>query len=871
MTYFLSWYLFMTLLGWLAFPLVFRLFPVLADRGYTLARAAGLLFWGFLFWWMASLGIVLNDLGGLLLALSIVVGLSVWSFLQTDREARTTGGPSIPGWISENWKVILSAELIFLAAFAFLAYVRAANPEILGTEKPMELAFINAILRSPTFPPRDPWLSGWAISYYYFGYVLTAMLARITSVPGTAAFNLMLALVYGLGASGSYGILYNLLAAAHRAKRPADRDALPARRPPSVLLPLFAPLFLLLVSNLEGFLEILHRRGVFWTTAADGTFSSPFWAWLDMKDLVEPPAPLPGPIWDRLAFWWQANPDMPWTGLGPWFLEQFSPERFWWWWRASRVVQDYNLQNGFQEVIDEFPAFSFILGDLHPHVLAIPFGLLVVSVALHLFLGGWRGSIPLFGARLRISPLGFGVAAIVLGGLAFLNVWDILFAAALLTLAYLLLQVREEGWAWGRLEDVLLFGLFMVASALLLYLPFYLGFSSQAGGLLPNLVNPTRGAHLWVMFGTLLVPLLVYLVHLVRTLSSPNWRLALILTLAVPLLLWSLSWLLGLAATIFHPEEAQYFLTIQGVVDSSALFAASSSRRLEYLGGLLTLMAVLFPTLALFFGGQVRQVRESEPFDSEHASETESSPQVAPFVVLLILLGTLLVMGPEFLYLEDQFGSRMNTIFKFYYQAWMLWSLAASFGIAVLWSSLRSLRGILFKTFVVLLLLVGVAYPVMAFPNKTNNFNVFSLDDFDRVRRDTVDEADAMQFLMNADYGVVAEASLNTASYSGYSRISTYTGLPAVLGWPMHEGQWRGTYEPQGSRQDDLTMLYTTPDWFTARSIIDTYGIRYIVIGYLERTTYTVNELKFYENLTIVFQNPSVTIYEAPQPAAESR
>ena len=58
-----------------------------------------------------------------------------------------------------------------------MAFVRAANPEILGTEKPMELAFINAILRSPAFPPHDPWLSGYAISYYYFGYVLVAMLA----------------------------------------------------------------------------------------------------------------------------------------------------------------------------------------------------------------------------------------------------------------------------------------------------------------------------------------------------------------------------------------------------------------------------------------------------------------------------------------------------------------------------------------------------------------------------------------------------------------------------------------------------------------------------------------------------------------------
>jgi uncharacterized membrane protein len=66
----------------------------------------------------------------------------------------------------------------------------------------MELAFINAILRSPTFPPHDPWLSGFSISYYYFGYVLTAMLAKFTGTLGSVAFNLMLALIFALSASG---------------------------------------------------------------------------------------------------------------------------------------------------------------------------------------------------------------------------------------------------------------------------------------------------------------------------------------------------------------------------------------------------------------------------------------------------------------------------------------------------------------------------------------------------------------------------------------------------------------------------------------------------------------------------------------------
>jgi YYY domain-containing protein len=828
MTSFLSWYLFITLLGWLTFPLAYRLFPALADRGYALSRAAGLLLWGFLFWWMASLGIVMNDLGGLLLALAILAGLSLWAVLSRRDE--------VVEFVKQGWKVILTTEVLFLAAFAFMAYVRAANPDILGTEKPMELAFINAILRSPTFPPRDPWLSGWSISYYYFGYVLTAMLARITSVAGTAAFNLMLALVFGLAAIGAYGVLYNLLAVANHSK-PVDEDTDP--RPPSVLLPLLAPIFLLLVSNVEGFLEILHRRGLFWTFNADGSATSAFWTWLDIRDLNQAPT-------------------LPLGGV---------PQRFWWWWRASRVIQDTTLSGEWKEIIDEFPAFSFVLGDLHPHVLALPFGLLVVAVALNLFLGGWRGSIPVpfLGARIRISPLGFAVSALVLGGLAFLNVWDILAAGALVAFAYLLFRVRQEGWNWARLEDLLLFGLPLAVSAFLLYLPFYVGFSSQAGGLLPNLVAPSRGAQLWVMFGTLFLPLFVYLLWLIFTRRGANWRPALYVTLGLPLALWALSWLLGLAATAVRPDVAQMFLAAQGVSDTSTLFMAASARRLLTIGGLLTLMALLLPTLAFLF----------QKRDEVLADETEPAPAPAldptPFILLLILWGLLFVMLPEFVYLRDQFGWRMNTIFKFYYQAWMWWSLAASFGIAVMWKRLRLVPNVIFTVFVAVILVVGLAYPVMAFPNKTDNFKVFSLDDFDRVKRDTPDEAAAMQFLMKAEDGVVAEASLVTASYSGYSRISTYTGLPTVIGWPMHEGQWRGTSDPQGNRLNDLITLYSTPNWSTARQIIEMYHIRYIVIGYLERTTYTVEEQKFFNNLPIVFQNPSVTIYEAPQPADENR
>src|SRR5262245_10132679 len=243
MTSFLSWYIVITLLGWIAFPLAYRLFPALPDRGYTFSRALGLLIWGYVFWLFASLGIAQNDIGGLLLGLVVLVGLSAhssvydlaamyelglvvlsqlgvrmdiraWSNLAPHAEYKVIRKSEVANWLIKNLRLFLTTEILFLAAFAFMAFARASNPETTtaGGEKWMEVAFINAIIHSPTFPPHDPWLSGYAISYYYFGYVMTAMLAEFTSVIASVAHNLMLSLIFALSAIGAFGILYNLLA-----------------------------------------------------------------------------------------------------------------------------------------------------------------------------------------------------------------------------------------------------------------------------------------------------------------------------------------------------------------------------------------------------------------------------------------------------------------------------------------------------------------------------------------------------------------------------------------------------------------------------------------------------------------------------------
>ncbi len=814
MTSLFSWYLLLTLLGWITFPLAQRLFPALADRGYTLARAFGLLVWGYVFWLSASLGLAQNDMGGLLLGLAVLGGLSAWATFTT-----VGGLSSILEWVKENKSLVIVTELLFIAAFAFMAFVRASNPEIVGTEKPMELMMIQGIMRSPEFPPRDLWLSGYAISYYYFGYVMTAMLALFTGTPATVAFNLMLALVFALAAVGAYGILYNLLSMRQTSKVEGQEPIVNHRS--SIVNALLAPIFLLLVSNVEGFLEILHRRGLFWREGPN------FWTWLDIMDLRDAPS----------------------ATLG------WVPDRFWWWWRASRVIMDYDLKGNWTlDVINEFPAFSFVLGDLHPHVLAMPFVLLTVAFALNLYLGGWRGTVDFYFGQLHISRTGFVLVALMLGGLAFLNTWDILIGGALIVFSYALFRVREAGWGWERIEDVLWLGIPALITSYVLYLPFFIGFDSQAGGIVPNFMFPTRGAQLWVMWGTLFVVLFAYLIALLRN-GRANWRVGAFTMVGLVLMLFAVLFALGLIGLQLRPELLTPILAAQGRT-AAQFIADSMTRRLLYIGSLLTLAALLLPALSLLFASRPSQTDDEQPAASGQPS--------AVFSLLLITIGALLILGPEFLYLRDNFGFRINTIFKFYYQAWIVLSLAAAYGAAVLLRSLRGAANVLFSLLFVLVLIVGLTYPVLGFFNRANGFNPpfeYTLDDFERVQRESPDEAAAIQWLRSAPDGVIVEATRD--AYSVYGRISIYSGLPTVLGWANHEGQWRDG-ALQGTRAQDIETLYSTPDWVTAQGILQRYNVRYVIVGNLERNTYRVNEEKFNNFLKPVFQQGSVTIYAVP-------
>lgn len=852
----LLWYFTITLIGWITFPLVYRLLPALVDRGYAFTRAVGLLLWAYAFWLLASLGILRNDLGGLLFSVLLLIALSGWALRSVSLE-------EMADWLRKQRSLVLVVEILFLVAFAFMGLVRAANPEILGTEKPMELAFINAILNSPEFPPHDPWLSGYAISYYYFGYVMVAMLAKLTGTPGGVAFNLGVTLVFALSAVGSYGLVYNLLSfrSTRLPRRQMESSGRAAQAKSTFLsLALLGPIFVLLIGNLEGFLEVLHARGLFWQSTPTGELTSPFWKWLDMRELSSPP---------QQPFSW-------------------TPSRYLWWWRASRVVQDYDFAENWKEVIDEFPAFSYLLADLHPHVLAMPFAFLAMGLALNLFLSGGEGRLSWLqrglGERveswlsLEINPPVFLLGAVCLGGLAFLNTWDFPFYVALFAGAFALVRMRQVGTGWGvGISEFFRLTVALVVTGIILYLPFYIGFSSQAGGVLPNLVYPTRGTHLWVMFAPLLLPLFAFLYFRWMHSSGLGFWKGGALALSLTLLLWLLSILLTVGIAML-PEVNNLFLGSLSAPDYGNLLAESLVRRIRSPGGWLTLLILLAMTLGLMLKA-VGEKKIEENVEGSRALSNRDSAQDVPqslspniFVLLLILLGTLLVLGPEFLYLRDLFGWRINTIFKFYYQAWLLWAVAAAYASSILLLIPRRPWNLIYRGVLILIMMAGMTYTSLGLWTKTNAFKPamgFNLDGTAYLLRQSPNEMSAIAWLSAAPAGVVAEAV--GGSYSIYGRVSTLSGQPTVLGWDFHETQWRGSSLLLGTRQNDIQRLYCTRDWNEAQEIINLYNIRYIFLGNLERSDFTpancpggLNDVKFIRNLAVAFQQGEVTVYMVP-------
>ena len=376
------------------------------------------------------------------------------------------------------------------------------------------------------------------------------------------------------------------------------------------------------------------------------------------------------------------------------------------------------------------------------------------------------------------------------------------------------------------------------------------------------------------MFGPLLLPIFAYLIYLWRSIRIQfHVGKGILIALVLLFILWFSSLIIGLGIASI-PLFGNIFVNSMGGDTGSGLFQESITRRITGSGwiSLSLLLSLAFGSLIAIL--RPRRASEDQAVDQTGIEDSQASSQnPVPignshyFVLLLILMGGLLVLFTEFYFLRDQFGSRMNTIFKFYYQTWIMWGIAAAFGVSVLLRELRRYWAIGFRIGLTFLFIMALAYPVMSVWNKTNGFlpqEGLTLDGAAYLEKSNQDDIAGIRWLESAPPGAVIEAV--GPQYSEFARVATISGQPNVLGWAGHESQWRGGRKEIGTREEDIQAIFSSNDWEHTKLLLDMYNVRYIFIGNLERRTYRVNEAKFERFLgEPVFQAGQVSIYEIPR------
>ena len=781
------WLIVIELLALFALPIAFVLFRPFPDRGYLLGKPLGLLLAATVTWLMASTGVMNFSFASAVVGMLVVGAASTFVLWRRGNE--------ILDFYRSHRKLVLLAELLFLVAFLSFLAIRFANPDLWhpyrGGEKPMDFAYLNAVLRSSVMPPYDPWFAGGYLNYYYFGQFIVADVIRLTGIVPAIAYNLAVPLLFAFTVTAAFSIIYNLTSLTITARK---GNPYTARSP--IIAGLIAALLVAVAGNIDGLVQVLG--------GARFTFG------------------------DTL------------------------PERAFDFWRSSRMFARDSAGNE----ITEFPFFSFLFADLHAHMIAIPFAFLAVSLSVAVFLRT-ASKEALWQDWGRLAVLGT-----VIGALRIINAWDFptqLLLAGAAVLAGEMFATRNP--VSSRIASGLLKWIFVAAVGNIVYLPFHNHFELFNNGVLKS------------EFQT---PVWRYLViHSIFLFVIVSW---------VAIEIWE-------RRSNIHETMRRYELLgrvpawvppVIGII-LCAIFLVFMVTALSTI--VFAIVLALLIAAAAFLGFKTR---------------TQGWQHVlvaAAFAIMALALAG----GVDVFTVKDDIG-RMNTVFKFYLQAWWLIAMASAYFLWFMCSRGRfSLRrssewGRVWMAVLAILAIGVMFYPVFGTNVRIRDrFNTtFSgLDGAEYMEsavhfernQDGVstpltlaNDIPAITWLQqNVDGSPVIVEGI-TDLYRWGGRVSIYTGLPAVIGWDWHQRQQRVNYSwAVTERRQAVTAFYSTTVPTQAIDFLDEYNVRYVYVGDLERITYPVEGIQKFEQmapfcLTPVFSSGNATIYEYhPTPTSLSR
>jgi len=803
-----AWLLVVESLALIVAPLAFVVFRPLPDRGFLFSKALGLLFVSLLVWLMASTHWMAFSRGSIAVSVAIVAVASLVVVTENRQQ--------IVEFVRRRWGVLLLGEAIFLTAFLAFVALRMANPDLWhpfrGGEKPMDLAYLTAVLRSSYMPPYDPWFAGGYINYYYYGQFMVATLIRATGIDPTVAFNLAVPLFFALTIGCAFSLVYNLAEGTLSRLRVTR-----ASRISPLLAGLFGAMFVAVIGNLDGAIQVGHG------------------------------------IW-RV---WMLN--MPFGEFDFWLSSRMMPP-------DPPGVE-----------ITEFPFFSFLFADLHAHMMALPFTVLALGVALAVVLGASSSLVSSQSAMsgrprgawaadeiIRLATLG-----VVVGALRVINTWDyptymLISAAVIFVAAY----VRRGGLGLLTLAEAGAKASLVFVVGYVAFLPFHMNYETFFN----SLESTTNQTVLWQFLA--ISGLFVFIIGSFLVVESkeawlPIWRTARRGALAVA----------QVGPTVNDPVGFQ------------------DARPIGFMrvGLIAAVAAIALISLSVFVSGRTGStipfliVLEAMVLVAGIRLLTRPALEAPHTVYVLVLIGVALALavGLDIFRVEGDID-RMNSVFKVYLQIWVLLALAASYLLwrlfAGLWSP-TSTPGWVRRAWVGMLLALVVSasiYPVLGTQDRLR-------DRYEsRVLPRTLDglaymdeqmyndqggqihlssDRDGIRWLQNHVQGSPIVLEGVTPIYRWGGRVSIYTGLPTVVGWQWHQEQQRWGYRDEvGRRVADVLRIYNTTDVGEALSLMRRYRVEYVYVGELEQLYYQREGLaKFDEGLggeiEQVYANEHVKIY----------
>tara|TARA_Y100000590_G_scaffold247425_1_gene278000 strand:- start:19521 stop:21881 length:2361 start_codon:yes stop_codon:yes gene_type:complete len=781
------------LIGIVAFPISFLLLRWLPDRGIALSIPLGMVIAAYLSWVLSYTHIVPADGFGPALSLIIIAIPSIYIFCRHRKQI-------VQHLQSHIWLIVVT-QLIFLALFSLWTLYRFYDPSISHTEQPMDMALLSASVRTEFAPPEDPWLRGESISYYYFGYWIIAFCSNLVNIKPSIAYNLALSLIPAITSIGVIGLVYNIIK--------IDGGKIKF----AIFAGLISSMVLLASSNFEGVLEFLRFNGI---------GSESFWDWLSIDGIT-------GPIVNLTDSW--------------------RPTEFWWWWRATRVINTFENGVGLDYTIHEFPLFSTLLGDLHPHFLSLPFVMLFLGLVTNfalsqrIMLPGLTliSNLPIkkvivnYATAFRNNGSQLIFIGFILGALGFINTWDLpIFGLVFVGVVFFKIY-KDHGLS---ILDILIRALpilvIVFAATFLLYSPYYFYFQSQFSGLSPVTDITSRPIHFFVVWGLFLLLVIPFVLYVFSKSQLRHGWFGIACISALISILPFVFWLVLIAWT-----------------GSSKVMVLS--RFVKLLPIMIVIFMAAYSAMYALRDGRIGGVKTAG----------------LSLILVLVCSGFTLIMLPELIIVSDQFGSRMNTIFKLYYQAWILLSISlgvVAYYVGYLLIKSDGLQKLIVASSVlisVVLLSISLYYAPAAAFTKMDTAEVKSLDGLEYIKNKNPDELAAINFLINTSEKHEALVEAVGTSYSEYGRISASTGIPTILGWPAHEIQWRGSDLGLSQRADDVERIYQGLDPQEAYSLLVKYDVSYVYVGPRERRKYGTSGLEKFEGLmTKVFDTDTVVIYK---------